>query len=288
MENIRREGIFAVSAMSSRNKLQKFAELLTFPNVVQNFDPKQPGLVGEHGLPVERKGRWASEQFGNANRPWKRAEQQSGSGWRQHTRASNRGAFGVHDDLKFRDILDGLSNTIAMGEIATDLGDNDIRTIGEHEPTQALDLIRDNPKWCADQGYIDPARPTFWLATIPKWTAVNGRGYRWADHRGEHTGMHTILPPNAEICAQRNPGGRSICPPSSRHQGGVHILMADGAVVFMTDSVEAGDSRSPQVWLNGMITGPPSNVVGAQSPYGLWGALGTRAAKETVDVQLNQ
>ena len=64
--------------------------------------------------------------------------------------------------------------------------------------------------------------------------------------------------------------------------------MADGAVIFMTESVEAGDSRSPQVWLNGANVGPPSNVVGAPSPYGLWGALGTRGNKETIQEQLNQ
>jgi prepilin-type N-terminal cleavage/methylation domain-containing protein/prepilin-type processing-associated H-X9-DG protein len=227
-------------------------------------------------------------QFRNATNPWKRARQQSGTGWARHTRAANRGVFGVHKDMKFRDILDGLSNTIAMGEIATDMGDSDIRTIADHEPTQALNQVRDNPKWCEDQGYIDPNRPQFWLATVPKWSVVNGRGYRWASHRMEMSGMHTILPPNGELCAQRNPGGRTVCPPSSRHQGGVHILMTDGAVIFMTDSVEAGDSRSPQVWLNGTNAGPPSNVPGSMSPYGLWGALGTRASKEAIDSALNQ
>ncbi len=63
--------------------------------------------------------------------------------------------------------------------------------------------------------------------------------------------------------------------------------MGDGAVVFMTDSVEAGNSRSPQVWLNGSNQNP-SNVPGSQSPYGLWGALGTRANNETIEEQLNQ
>ena len=78
-----------------------------------------------------------------------------------------------------------------------------------------------------------------------------------------------------------------VCPPSSRHQGGAHILMGDGAVIFMTDSVEAGDSRMGPVWRrnnNSQSLLPP----GSQSPYGLWGALGTRAMKETIEEQLNQ
>ena len=149
--------------------------------------------------------------------------------------------------------------------------------------------IRDNPKWCAEvDNQIDPERPQFWLPGLPLWSVLNGRGYRWADHFGEMTGFHTILPPNSEMCADRNQGGEVLAPPSSRHQGGVHILMADGAVVFMTDSVEAGSSNAPMVWLNGMNVGPPSNSPGSPSPYGLWGALGTRANKETIEEQLNQ
>ena len=51
--------------MSKRNKLQKFAELLSFPNVFENFDPKVPGLAGENGIPVEMKGKWAESYFKN-------------------------------------------------------------------------------------------------------------------------------------------------------------------------------------------------------------------------------
>ena len=75
----------------------------------------------------------------------------------------------------------------------------------------------------------------------------------------------------------------------SRHQGGAHVLMGDGAVVFITDSVEAGDQTAPPIergsgdpgWMPGAEPGRPS-------PYGLWGALGTRAVGETIEEQLNQ
>jgi prepilin-type processing-associated H-X9-DG protein len=73
-------------------------------------------------------------------------------------------------------------------------------------------------------------------------------------------------------------------PPSSNHQGGAHILMADGAVVYMTDSVEAGDSTAGAVRLGQQGTRAP----GKGSPYGLWGALGTKGAKEVIEEQLNQ
>ena len=51
--------------MSRRNKLQKFAELLTFPNVYENFDTKHPQLVGVNGAPVDLKGKWAELHFKN-------------------------------------------------------------------------------------------------------------------------------------------------------------------------------------------------------------------------------
>ncbi|TWU46096.1 hypothetical protein Poly51_54910 [Rubripirellula tenax] len=65
---------------------------------------------------------------------------------------------------------------------------------------------------------------------------------------------------------------------SSRHSGGVHVLMGDGAVKFITDSIEAGSRNAGMVW-NG-ATGIGPRAPGKESPYGLWGALGTRANKE--------
>jgi len=51
--------------MATRNKLQKFAELLQMPNVYECFDFMQPELVGLNGAPVEMKGQWAEKHFGN-------------------------------------------------------------------------------------------------------------------------------------------------------------------------------------------------------------------------------
>ncbi len=60
--------------------------------------------------------------------------------------------------------------------------------------------------------------------------------------------------------------------------------MGDGAVIFMTDSIEAGNPQQGSVRLG--QTGP--RAPGQKSPYGLWGALGTKAGKETIEEQLNQ
>lgn len=51
--------------MSRRNKLEKFAELLTLKNVYQNYSFDHPALHHIGGNLVHRKGQWASEHFGN-------------------------------------------------------------------------------------------------------------------------------------------------------------------------------------------------------------------------------
>ncbi len=200
--------------------------------------------------------------------------------WVQESRAADRGIFLLHEKVGFRDILDGTANTIAMGEIATDLGDRDIRTRQSNNASQnPPNGVRDNPKWCADapQNQIDPLRPRFWAASVGLSGTASGRGYRWADMFVGCTGAHTILPPNSEICGGNNEGNTLLASMSSRHQGGCHVLMADGAVKFVTDSIEAGNSRAANIHLG--------NRPGSMSPYGLWGALGTKGGKETINTE---
>ena len=206
----------------------------------------------------------------------------------QQVRAGQRGVFVPRKESRFRDVLDGLSNTIMAGEFATDLGNRDIRT----DPSQMNGSNiwtgpLENPSFCKDANQIDPERPTFWAQGTNTTWAGGKRGYRWADFYPLYNQVNTILPPNSEVCLIRGHTSDGIVPPSSRHQGGAHILMGDGAVVFMTDSVEAGDARAMPVWRrngNSQSVNPP----GSKSPFGLWGALGTAGSRETIEEQLNQ
>jgi prepilin-type N-terminal cleavage/methylation domain-containing protein/prepilin-type processing-associated H-X9-DG protein len=189
-------------------------------------------------------------------------------------RGSGRGVFVSRMKTGFRDVLDGTANTIMAGEFATDLGDRAITTfIRQINNFPTLQL---NPKAC--RGDIDPARPKFWLPGLTPAVAANlGRGYRWASGALPFSTVNTILPPNSELCMAFGATGNGMCPPSSRHQGGAHVLMTDGAVKFITDSIEAGNSSSPTV-----TTTAGGLPAGVQSPYGLWGALGTKASSEVI------
>ena len=242
--------------------------------------PSDPGT----GLPAMGRTNYAA-CLGDANRhndsgPFNN-NLASQSSWRsQQIRASGRGTFVTRIDTRIRDILDGTSNTIAAGEIATDLGDRAITTLARRG--LGWTAVQNSPLACRDGGVVDPERPQFWAPTLPAgdlMAANEGRGYRWASGNTVYSTCNTILPPNREICVALTATTNGILPPSSRHPGGVHILMADGAVRFITDSIEAGDVNTGTVIMGG--TGP--RQPGSKSPYGLWGALGTRANKEILD-----
>ncbi|MBK7096004.1 MAG: tRNA (guanosine(46)-N7)-methyltransferase TrmB [Saprospiraceae bacterium] len=53
--------------MPARNKLQKFAENLRFPNVFENFDPKSNELSGLNGSAVDFSAGWNKFYFKNDN-----------------------------------------------------------------------------------------------------------------------------------------------------------------------------------------------------------------------------
>ena len=255
--------------------------------------PSDPGV----GLPALGRTNYAL-CMGDAPSPWYTNHQAGnlGPGDDWGTRASksvNRGFFRARQQSKFRDVLDGLSNTIAMGEIISDQGDRDIRSAvslgggggGEHD-------VHDNPSHCLDTGEINPERPNFWCngdagCTDPvdlRQDSYNSRGASWANFLPLVTGVYTVLPPNREACIGQWADAPGTLPPASHHQGRAHVLMGDGAVIFMTDSVEAGSSNAGAVRLEQTGTRSP----GQESPYGLWGALGTAKSKEVIEEQLNQ
>ncbi|MCM2370200.1 DUF1559 family PulG-like putative transporter [Aporhodopirellula aestuarii] len=230
----------------------------------------------------------------------------NGHEWQTHAerqRGTHRGIYVPRNKMRFRDVLDGLSNTIMGGEIITDLGDLDTRgdllrvTGGSTNGPSSGSAVFD-PTVCTQNAAIDDARPMFWDSTIPRNNGVNSlinnttaagnrRGFRWADCGPMFTGFFTVTPPNAPACNMAyisiEGGPMSV---SSRHVGGAHVLMGDGAVKFVTDSIDAGTQTSSTPYYavkanNGAYVSEFG--VGEGSPFGLWGSLGTRASREVID-----
>ncbi len=180
-----------------------------------------------------------------------------------------RGAFAPRRFTSFRDILDGTSNTFAAAEHI--VGFMSFREINSTLKLDQTGIIA-NPSAC--DSLIDPARPQYWLndtQMVDDWS----RGRQWAFGLPIYTGFTAIRPPNKANCSTGSDSADGIFTPASRHQGGCHALMVDGAVKFVTDSIEAGNQNA---------TAPPIAAQGIASPYGLWGRLGTRASKEVINV----
>ncbi|SFH62657.1 DUF1559 domain-containing protein [Planctomicrobium piriforme] len=190
-----------------------------------------------------------------------------------------RGIFGKQVCYGVRDILDGTSNTIAMSEACRGDGSS---TTG-NGTQRVLNYIGNYAvgTW-ASQTSGTPAGCRA-LATSDKFTSgsvKSKRGTQVWDGQMEQTGFNTIMPPNSVACGQDGNGafntnadnGFVFAPPSSVHAGGVHCLMADGAIRFVSENIDAGNPS----------TAPLSYSSGNSSPFGVWGALGTKMGGEIV------
>ncbi len=186
--------------------------------------------------------------------------------------AAQRGVFKVYRAMGFRDILDGTANTVAMGELCVQNNARGIKSYVFHTPPGWASFPNLQPAACKSGTHIDPANPTMYAAG-----GIWQRGRRWADGHIHSSAVGTVLPPNNPSCMRGADDADAFYSMSSEHQGGAHALMADGAVRFITDSIDSGNMNSQPVSQNGGTFLAP----GSKSPYGLWGALGTIAGKET-------
>jgi len=139
------------------------------------------------------------------------------------------------------------------------------------------ELSSERPQFWCNNGEVNCNPPTRLISNNR-----SSRGMMWSNFRACVTAVYTARPPNSEACLGNwsgNPAGNFSA--GSRHQGGAHVLMADGAVIFVTDSIEAGDQRAGVVRLGGNATNA-FTAPGSASPYGLWGSLGSRSGKESL------
>ncbi len=128
-------------------------------------------------------------------------------------------------ETRYRDILDGTSYTAAFSERIIGDGSNGMNSPDSDVYRSTLNpLTQDEAReFCNDVDISDLANQ------FPQFM-----GAPWID--GKHAYQH-ISEPNARSCGFQ-PARKATMAATSRHLGGVHVLMCDGAVRFVTDSID--------------------------------------------------
>lgn len=177
-----------------------------------------------------------------------------------------RGAFACRMNTRLDDISDGQSRTIVMGEIGVP---SRMSVVGQFAVRTSASIL-DDPAKCAKTLGSTLAYATGVQVGSP------GRGGCWADGAAGFSLFNTILPPNSASCAVDGSAAvDGIYSAGSFHNGGAQVLMADGAVTFINQKIDCGDSHHPTL--------PAEAPASTPSSFGIWGALGTAAAADRIE-----
>ncbi|MEZ6042261.1 MAG: DUF1559 domain-containing protein [Planctomycetaceae bacterium] len=186
---------------------------------------------------------------------------------------ANSGLFARNICYGIRDITDGTSNTIAFGErVQASFGQGGAAGRDKREATYmgVAAITTSGPGAClaAANAVLSGGRYTTGANVKGKFSSI------WQDGQPENVAFNTVLAPNAPSCTNNTNNNAdssfSILNASSYHTGGAQVLMADGSVHFISENIDTGN------------LGAVKNTTNGPSPYGVWGALGTRIGGEVI------
>ncbi|MHC4880470.1 MAG: DUF1559 family PulG-like putative transporter [Planctomycetota bacterium] len=232
------------------------------PGILCPSDPNQSSIAG-NGV------QGSSYAFSRGDSLWDNCE------WAGNGGRGLRGPFqGDGRVVGFAQIVDGLSNTILMGERSIAGSGNVNNDLVVNGRTR-----RSNGGGFRNQTNVLLNNVTTSASGERQYTGNAGgwAGRRWADGAPAFTGMTTSLGPNVGSFVNNGwDGADGVFEPSSRHPGGVHVLMGDGAVRFINDSIDTGNTACPGPASTGARNGDCANYPRfGISPFGVWGALGS-------------
>ncbi len=197
-----------------------------------------------------------------------------GMGYVDTTSGAGTGLYiGVRTNT-FSSMVDGTSNTAAISEsvVGTKSGDSNVKggiAIQERGPVDDCKARGNNP---------DNRKEL----TDPTNVAPHVRGQFWNDGRPRIMNFQTVLPPNSASCAEMasHPGhGGGIMTVTSNHTGGVNCALGDGSVQFISETISS--TTAGQENYDVASKGDPTG----QSPFGVWGALGSINGGESKSFQ---
>jgi prepilin-type processing-associated H-X9-DG protein len=190
---------------------------------------------------------------------------------------------GNTETSNFGTLTDGTSNTIALAEapVTTEYGPNpgvkrgvaELGIDGDGSTVAGLCLAKKKADGTVDSSITgNSSRPDLFL------------GRRVYDGLMPATGVNFILQPNSPFCgyasAPLNATYSGFYGTGSFHTGGVNVVLCDGSVRFVSDTVDAGDpNQNPRT-----ATGISSGNLWASSfasIYGVWGAAATPGSGES-------
>jgi prepilin-type processing-associated H-X9-DG protein len=165
------------------------------------------------------------------------------------------GVFEIHNrpTRTFRDLTDGLSTTALFSERLVrvwSFGDYPPVEVGRHNPLRYL--------WRTDIEFVpgEERKLAAWCLDLTNRAHASYGSSYWGGEflPGEGSWYNHILPPNNWAFMNGDYSNRGPYPATSLHSGGVNVLMADGAVKFVSSSIDLD----------------------------VWWALGTRASGDVV------
>ncbi len=207
--------------------------------------------------------------------------------WRNR---GHRGPFGYYSYYNFAAVADGLSNTLAFSE-------KGLRPGGGHNANSTrkvkLEMLMTSPTSSSDTAaysfaLTDGSTHPAYLSDRTLCSGMigsdgmyisggyaNSMGWNYVNGSYQMTSFVTTLPPNSASCYLNAGFYNALVSASSYHSGGVNVTLLDGAVRFISETIDAGTGKC----FADVATDPVGEVSG-ESPFGVWGAYGSRDGGE--------